>query len=337
MPSAKAANANLGTKIDRALEYLGKMTDQVGLVEHAKYHYPRKSEGYSVDDNARAYQVMLRLGKPGGVYLEFLKRAFSDDGFHNDLDFAGNWLDQPGYGEWFGRAISALGEGTKKGLGGDQAVCLQLIQQVLQEGINVDSIRNKAHVIWGISWYGKSETLLRNLADSLIEAFQAHSDSDWKWYESGLYYDNARLPLALFRAHVVSESQLYIKIAKESLDFLISRFYDPNADLFIFPGTNGWWKKHSPWALFDQQPLEAGSLIEACVECFKITADPQYHRWANLAWEWYEGKNLVKLSLVDDDSGGIRDGLHEDRDNLNEGAEAVLSYILAAVALNEIE
>lgn len=324
-------------KLEAALGYMEKMTDSMGMVEHAKYHFAKKSEGYTTDDNARAYQVMIRLGRPGGVYLKFLEKAYESGGFHNDMNFNGRWIDKPGYGEWFGRAVSALGEGRIRGVSEDKIICRTLFQGALEKILQVNSIRCKAHIISGLSWSEEGSDSVRNLSEELVKNFIDNSNGYWKWFEQGLYYDNGKLPQALFEAYKVTNNDRFLNVARESLDFLIDKSYDSDRNFFMFPGTNGWWKRNKSWELFDEQPVDAGSIVEACVTAHQVTKDKKYLDWANTAWGWYEGRNLLGLSMVDEETGGVRDGLHEDRVNLNEGAEAVLSYLLAGMAIKELQ
>ena len=312
------------------------MTDNLGMVEHAKYHFAKKSEGYTTDDNARAYQVMIRLGNPGGVFLTFLEKAYEGGGFHNDADIDGQWIDQPGYGGWYGRAILALGEGRIRGVDEDRRICEKLLDGALKNVLRADSIRSEAYIILGLSQSEKEIKLVQKLSDKLVATYEDNVSSNWKWFEQGFYYDNGKLPQALFQDYKVTNNNRFLEVAKESLDFLIEKSYDPDGDFFMFPGTNGWWKRNKPWELFDEQPVDAGSLVEACAAAYQVTKDNHYLDWANTAWEWYEGRNLLGLSMIDEETGGVRDGLHEDRVNLNEGAEAVLSYLLAGLAIKEI-
>jgi hypothetical protein len=49
-------------------------------------------------------------------------------------------------------------------------------------------------------------------------------------------------------------------------------------------------------------------------------------RWA---FNWFLGENHLQQWLFDPSTGGCRDGLHVDRPNQNQGAEATLSFLLA--------
>ena len=47
------------------------------------------------------------------------------------------------------------------------------------------------------------------------------------------------------------------------------------------------------------------------------------------AFNWFLGQNHLQQWLYDASTGGCRDGLHPDRANQNQGAEATLSFLLA--------
>src|ERR1035437_4417465 len=95
------------------LSHILKLTDNVGILEHCVIATPDKTEGYSTDDNARALQVFIRLKDPRiSPYLEFLLRARTKKGFHQDLNADLTWKDDDGVTEGFGRAMAALGEAS---------------------------------------------------------------------------------------------------------------------------------------------------------------------------------------------------------------------------------
>jgi hypothetical protein len=72
-------------------------------------------------------------------------------------------------------------------------------------------------------------------------------------------------------------------------------------------------------------------MVEACMEAYSVTKEEKYSDLAKKALEWYHGKNILKAEMLDQASGGIYDGLEEEGVNLNQGAEALLSYLQACV------
>lgn len=51
-----------------------------------------------------------------------------------------------------------------------------------------------------------------------------------------------------------------------------------------------------------------------------------------LALSWYPGVNLKRMPMYDHNTGGCYDGLTEEGVNLNQGAEAILSYLLGVTS-----
>ena len=80
---------------------------------------------------------------------------------------------------------------------------------------------------------------------------------------------------------------------------------------------------------FDQQPIEAQTTVSACLEAYRATSDPWWYEQAQRAFDWFLGWNDLGLELYCPQTGGCRDGLHPDRVNENQGAEATLAFLLS--------
>lgn len=356
------------TKLGIKLDHLYRMTDSVGILEHCIFTTPDRKEGYSTDDNARALQVFLRLkDERAKVYLQFLLSARDKEGFYQDLNADLTWKEDVGVTEGFGRAMAALGEASITALTDDQKLTAVFVfdtQLPLMK--KVSEPRALAQVITGLSYrikfevtYPKlvSELLMRkklkadvslelpfdlkqeviNLAEKLRKFYQTASTNSWKWFENVLTYDNGRLPLGMLYAYEVSQDKKYLDTALESLDFLIEKTYDLSKDYFSFPGYRGWYPKNGEKAKFGQQPIEAGSMVEVLTKAFQLTKSRKYLDLANQALNWYKGKNILGVSLLDEKSGGVKDGLEEWGVNPNQGAESILSYAIACLALKAVK
>ncbi len=105
---------------------------------------------------------------------------------------------------------------------------------------------------------------------------------------------------------------------------------------FVPIGNNGWYEKGGPKARFDQQPIEAHAMIEACVEAFNVTRDTIWIDNAVMCFNWFLGHNDLNMSLYDPKTGGCRDGLMADGINQNEGAESSLAWLLSHMTLQEL-
>src|SRR5258708_23879254 len=103
--------------------HLQRLTDDIGLLEHAEGIVPRYEHGYCVDDVARGLVVVCREPPPpeelvplGRRYLYFLAQAQAADGrFRNRLGYDRRWHDQPGTEDCWGRALWALGTAAARG------------------------------------------------------------------------------------------------------------------------------------------------------------------------------------------------------------------------------
>ncbi len=89
--------------------------------------------------------------------------------------------------------------------------------------------------------------------------------------------------------------------------------------------------------LLGLKPVEAQTMISACLEAYTMTGDKQWYIEARRAFEWYLGRNDLNLSVYDPTSGGCRDGLHPDRANENQGAESTLAFLQSWLELRLTE
>ena len=100
-----------------SFSHLARLTDDTGLLEHARNAIARREHGYCVDDVGRGLLVASREPRPSPVvvglaerYLAFLTHAQGPDGaFRNRMSYERRWTDKPGLGDWWGRALWGLG------------------------------------------------------------------------------------------------------------------------------------------------------------------------------------------------------------------------------------
>jgi hypothetical protein len=120
----------------------------------------------------------------------------------------------------------------------------------------------------------------------------------------------------------------------KSLKWLLS--IQTEKEHFVPIGNAGWYKKGGNKARFDQQPIEANAMIEACVEAFNVTRDKMWIDNAVMCFNWFLGLNDLNMPLYDPKTGGCRDGLMADGINQNEGAESSLAWLLSLMTLNKL-
>lgn len=320
--------------IKKQIDYLTKLTDKIGVIEHSIFDKPNYLDGYCVDDNARALQVCLRFKRRYPilenffpVYFNFLKSAIKNDYLYADMNSDGSWQEKFEInGEHYGRTLAALGEINTN----------QLFDQIylLLTKKPPCHIRVASQVILGLKYHQPEK--VRFWADTIVEQYLKEKNDSWKWFESVLSYDLGRIPLALLTAYQITNDSKYFDVAFESLDFLIKMTFDEKNNYFVFPGNKGWFTKSGLRIIFDQQPIEAGSATEVYSLAFQITKNKKYRDLALKAFAWYSGNNIIKANMIDPQTGGIYDGFSEKEVNKNQGAESVLSYLLAYSYLNFI-
>jgi hypothetical protein len=172
------------------------------------------------------------------------------------------------------------------------------------------------------------------LANRLFDQFQNNGTKDWPWLEDSLSYANGKLCHAL----IVSGHRLRMNdMINEGLRSLEWLFNIQTEDNHFAPvGNKGWYVKGGQKARFDQQPIEAHSMIEACVEAFNVTHEKIWIDNTVMCFNWFLGQNDLNLPLYDAKTGGCCDGLMADGINQNEGAESTLVWLLSHMALQSL-
>jgi hypothetical protein len=97
----------------------------------------------------------------------------------------------------------------------------------------------------------------------------------------------------------------------------------------LSPVGNTWWRSSGPRARFDQQPIEAASLLMAAEAALGATGNPRYRDAMEQAFGWYLGRNDLSVPVADPARGACHDGLTPTGVNLNQGAESTLMWLVA--------
>ena len=176
--------------------------------------------------------------------------------------------------------------------------------------------------------------LLIQLADDLVTLYKGNRSDDWPWFEDVIAYGNAKIPEALLRAYQATQNEEYLEVALESLDFLTKEQW--NGVYFDLVGNEGWYPKGGERALFGQQPIDAGYLVEAYVAASEVTNMNKYLELARLAFDWFLGRNDLNVPLYDFKTGGCCDGLQPDGPNRNQGAESTLAWLISLLSVSRL-
>ena len=174
------------------------------------------------------------------------------------------------------------------------------------------------------------------LTARLVDLYDRTATPDWPWFEEILSYDVARLPQALIATGHDGDNARAVEVGLHTLGWLVKIQTAPQ-EHFRAIGCHGFYRKGHERARFDQQPIEAGATVSACLEAYRVTADPRWMNQARSAFEWFLGRNDLGQDLYDPATGGCCDGLQEDRINQNQGAESTLAFLLSLAEMNLLE
>jgi glycosyltransferase involved in cell wall biosynthesis len=337
------------------LDHLKALTDDTGLLQHANYTIPDRTHGYCTDDNARALLVAamgqkylptsdLGLDFLIGHYLGFLLYSFNEKNgrFRNFMTYSRQWKEEIGSEDAHGRALWCVGKAVAFLQNpGQLAMSTTLFNKALRSVENFLSPRAIAFCLVGIHAYlekfsGDSDVRRTRevLADRLFDQFKNNATESWPWLEKALNYANGKLPHALLLSGQWMQRSDMIDTGLRSLKWLLT--IQTEDGHFVPIGNNGWYKEGESKARFDQQPIEANAMIEACVEAFNITRDKSWFDNAVMCFNWFLGHNDLNLPLYDPKTGGCRDGLMSDGINQNEGAESSLAWLLSLMTLQKL-
>lgn len=330
------------------LNHLQRLTDGCGIIQHAKFRCPDYATGYCTDDNSRALIAAIRYNHWDNDddaqelmvrYLAFLRYAQHPDGrMHNFVSYARTYLDEVGSYDCLGQTVWALGEATTCDDDHIAHLAAEMLRQTLPHVTEGFPPHSLAYTLLGLYAYAQnpgyrkySQLASQPLADALKEYYLRERSDEWEWFLPILTYANARLPQALLCGGQLLNDETLITAGLKTLDFLRSETIING--IFAPVGCHGWHRRAEARAQFDQQPIDTGSMVEACITAYKITHDSSYWDDATLAMSWFYGNNVHGLSLYDTQSGGCHDGLNPDGVNENLGAESTIVHLLAQLAV----
>lgn len=340
---------NLETYPPIVFEHLETLTDSTGVIQHAIFSIPNRRTGYTTDDNARALiAAIMEYERTGSrqvlrlvsTYLSFLHYAQTPAGrFHNFMAFDQVWLDDQSSDDCFGRVLWACGYALYADLHPNvKKVAAELFDRAFRWVPFTQSLRAQAYMAMGCYYYLKHDpdnaalrAALGELADCICALFDANAKPDWTWFENFLTYSNGMMPRALFMAYEVSGEDRYLRVARESLDFLTSVCI---LDDMLHPiGCNGWYIRGQERAFYDQQPVDPMAHVMSYLAAYDATKEQRYLKLARTSFDWFFGHNSVGEPLYDPVTGGCFDALAPEGRNLNQGSESTICCLLSQLAM----
>ena len=341
------------------LSHLIRMSDKFGMFQFANMAEADTSSGYTVDDNARALTATTlhyeKFKTPTALrllstYLNFMEFSQKNNGYfsnyvNHDKTFNTKANTEEDIEDATGRALNALAiVATVKSIPNPiKAKAKKLFLLSINRNVRLSKLRAAAFFIKGLSrWLSSPENshndknVLNKLSehcDLLVYAFRKNSKKNWSWFEPVLTYSNASLPDALVSAFLVKKRRNpeWFDLGQGALEFLIESTFING--IYVPIGQKGWYPFGGQRSLYDQQPEETSSMVQALKTIYLATKDDRYRKLMYTAFYWYLGDNLANRIMYDAVTGGCYDGLGKKQVNLNQGAESTVSYLTARLTL----
>lgn len=327
-------------------DHIFRMTDDTGMFQHAVDAVPDPSEGYTTDDNARALIMASLLYEQHREpvyeqllyrYASFLCYAQNPDGtFRNFMGYDRVFLEKTGSEDCFGRclwAICYLLSRESSPLAVRNLMRIQLEHAILHCH-TLHYLRAKAYAAVALGLLGTDHPYANDLSQlgrALSDAYQAHRDAGWHWFEDKMTYCNFTLPRAMLLASRACLMPEWEKQGLESLRFLTEKTTENGH--FHAIGCHGWLKKGGKPAPDDEQPVEPCGGVLAYLTAYEQTKDPDWMAKAQTCFSWYQGANALQICMIDPETGGCYDGTHGQEINRNQGAESLVCYWIARLTL----
>ena len=315
--------------------HLQRLTDHVGLLEHAEGIVPRHEHGYCVDDVARGLVVVCREPSPSEElvtlarrYLYFLAEAQAPDGrFRNRLGYDRRWHDQPGTEDCWGRSVWALGTAAARGptmrireesfarFGRSARVCSPWPHAMAFAALGAVEILER--------WPDHPAALtLLDRASAIIG--EPPGDAGWPWPAPRLSYANAAIAEAVIGAGWKLGRARVLRSGLRMLEWLLT-VETRDGHLSVVPA--GGWGPGEVRPAFDQQPIEVAALADACTRAAAVTGDSGWLAGVERSVAWFLGDNDAGVPMFDEQTGGGCDGLGRTGRSRNQGAESTLAMI----------
>jgi len=339
------------------LDHLKKLTTNFGIVQFSKINHPDIDSGYTLDDNARAMIAMCQHFESTrneadvpyiNTYFKFIKYCLQPDGtFLNYVNEQRIFTEQNksvNLADANGRAIWALGYLISM----SSILPIELtteaaatIQRTLVNVNKIHSTRAMAFAIKGLYYRNENypsirgTSLIRQLANRLVQMYRHEADNEWQWFESYLTYANSILPEAMLCAWLAAGDSIYKEIAKTSFDFLLSKTFQENGIKVI---SNKSWLHKGEYPVHEtnggEQPIDVAYTILALKKFYDVFNDEDYLHKMETSFNWFLGNNHLHQIIYNPCTGGCYDGLEENYVNLNQGAESTVSYLMARLTVD---
>ncbi len=337
------------------LDFLKLLTDRNGMLHSTYKGEPDLRAGYDLEDNAMALFVFCMHYKFSGdindityirKYLKFIYHCYQSEGvFYKYIDYERKFTTlnhQENLEDTQAKAIWGLGYlfSMKSLLPTEMTeIAGLMIENTLSLTKNFKSAKSIALVIKGLYYYYsvneavKDLTLIKTLANKLVEMYNQTSHENWKWFEPKFSTSASILSGALLNTWLITGDTIYRNIAVESFEFLYSRMF--NGYSIDIKSANDWNADNQLNPHVGNQPCDIAFYIITSSKFYLMCKENEYFCRMDGAFKWFLGDNRLKQMIYNPISGGCFDGLDEEHVNLNQSADSALCYSLARMIVEK--
>lgn len=330
-----------------------RMSDAVGMLQHAIFSVPDRDHGYCLDDNARALILMSQIEACDAdlrdrwltIYESFVQHAWNPrlGRFRNFMRFDRSWCEEEGSEDSCGRGLWSIGVTARDAtVAKHRDWAVHMFDRCLQSLRPLQSPRAQAFAILGAvafldarPGHAGALAIVQDYAPRIAALVDTAARDGWTWFEPVLGYDNARLPEALIRAGRAVGNRQWLDRGLATLGWLTEQQTAPEGH-FRPVGHESFGREYASPLPFDQQPLEAQATVEAAEAAHSATGDAHWLDIARDAYRWFLGANDLSQVLATRDDGGCYDGLTPNGPNRNQGAESILALQLSSCVMNRL-
>jgi hypothetical protein len=312
------------------LDHFNYLTDDFGIWQHTIGDEIDRKMGYALDDSARGLILssVLKLKEESRIFLDYIKRSINND--CNFFDHLRSPINFPISDDALGQSFWAASLCLENSICSENAaLTLRIIEHKVKE---IYSLRGKCYTILGAVLTDKP--LAQYLIDQLKKDYKKIANPNWPWIENALTYGNPIIPYAFLRAAKFLRDPEAQQNGLEMLNF-INRETKHNG-IPIAIGNSNWYFQGSEKSLYDQQPIDPAYQVLANISAYELTQDNNFLDNANLYFEWFWGKNIAQLPLIDINDHSCKDGIMASGLSKNKGAENIVCYLIAQAELERI-
>lgn len=319
-------------------DHLLHMTDDRGTFEHAEFTDPRPEHGYCTDDMARVLVVSTREPNAGRAVRDLVELSLRFVGdaqtlhgtYRNRMDVRGHWTDRPTLDDCWGRSIWALGTAAAQA---EENWVRQVAVVQFERAVRLRSPWPRAMSFAAIGAaemlaakpaHRDARALLADAAD-LLCALGGDGAAWWPWPEPVLSYANAVIPEALIAAGSLLGRPAVLAKGLDLLGWLLDH-ETIDGHLSVTPA--GGSRPGAARPAFDQQPIEAAALADACARAAAVDrTNPVWGEGVARSVAWFLGDNDGGHVMWDTSTGGGFDGLEAGGPNRNQGTESTVALL----------